>query len=80
MSVYHDFTSYCNALSNWLNTSGKIIDGEGYAIVRNELVSDEEFFAHNSRPEYQPVPRDNYDKSGIAPDKIIKQRGRRLKP
>lgn len=59
--IYHDLNSYLNALDNYNSTPGKIINGEGFYKVNDELVTDKEFFAHNSKPVYEAPQKVNVD-------------------
>jgi predicted homoserine dehydrogenase-like protein len=79
MSIYHSISDYINAKERW-KCAGTIIDGIGYFLVRGSLIPDQEYLAHNSKPVYQPMPRENSDGQNIAPDTIIKQKHKRLKP
>ena len=79
MSVYHHIGDFLKAQQRW-RCAGTIVDGIGHFLVKGNLVPDAEYFANNSKPVYQPMPRENSDKSGIAPDMIIKQKHKRRKP
>jgi hypothetical protein len=72
--IYHNFDSYTQALSNYINTPGKIINGNGYVLSNGEWVTDEEYNRHNSRPAFQYPNRQNSDGTNIASEIIIKKR------
>lgn len=76
MSVYHDFKSYFKALNHYLNTPFKIKNGLGYAVVKGNLIPEEEYWANNSRPLYQVPNVDNPDLQNIPNEVILKKKGR----
>lgn len=59
--IYHDFLAYLTALNSYNSTPGKIINGEGFYVVNDELIPDKEFFAHNSKPVYEAPQKINVD-------------------
>lgn len=71
--VYNSIKTYIRALDKYNNTWGKIICGNGYYLVNGHWVSDKEYFKHNSCPVYEPVPRENSDKTNIPPSIKIKK-------
>ena len=73
--IYHDFDSYSQALSNYINTPGRIVNGVGYVLANGEWVTNEEYNRHNSRPTFQLSPRNNCDGTCITPDTLVKKRG-----
>jgi len=74
--IYTNFTDYFKALNNYLSTGGTIINGNGFAIVKNQLIPDEEYWANNSRPLYQMPNVDNPDGQNIPNEVILKKKGR----
>jgi len=72
--IYHDFDSYSQALNNYINTPGRIVNGVGYVLSNGEWVTDEEYNRHNSRPRFQYANRINSDGTNIASEIMIKKR------
>ena len=70
--IYNEFSSYFKALNAYLNTGWTIKDGQGFAIINNELISNEEYWANNSRPLYQAVEKENPDKKNLPNEVKIK--------
>lgn len=71
--IYHSHKKYLRALDRYNQTLGKIINGEGFYVIGGELIPDKEYFNHNSRPVYEPMPRKNSDKTSIPPSVKIKK-------
>ena len=78
--IYTNFTDYFKALNNYLNTGGCIINGEGFALVKGQMIPDEEYWANNSRPLYQVAEKENPDKQNISQSVVIKSKYKRRKP
>ena len=76
MSVYHDLNLYLQAKDRYRNVLGKIINGVGYFEINGNLISDEEYHAHNTKPRYEPLPLDNPDGKNIKAGVKIRRKGR----
>lgn len=72
--IYHSISQYLEAKNDYLNTSGKIICGEGFYYVDGKLIPDKEYLKYNSLPTFEPIPRENIDKQNITPSIKIKKR------
>lgn len=72
--IINNHQDYMKAMERHENRSGKIIDGVGYFYVRNELIPDAEYLAHNTKPVYQPMPRENSDKQNMPNECIVKRK------
>ena len=78
--IYHKFSDYFKALNAYLNTGWTIVNGNGYAKIKNQLVSEQEYWANNSRPLYEYAPKPNPDGQNIAQSVVIKSKNKRRKP
>jgi hypothetical protein len=65
-------TMICNTISEYLkcldrfnNVHSRIVNGKMFVQVKNNWVAISEYLAHNSKPVYQPLRRDNPDGSNI---------------
>jgi len=72
--VYHSIESYLKAITRWRSMVGKIVNGVGYYLVRDEWIPDVEFFKHNTRPTYAIPEKDNPDGTSIASTVKVKSR------
>lgn len=68
--IFRSIKDYLKAKEAYLNTPGKIINGRGFYVVKGRLVPDKEYFKHNSRPVYEPPPKENPDKTKLPPSTI----------
>lgn len=72
--IYNNHESYLKALERYMATPGKIINGKGFNFVNGKWVKDKEYYAHNSKPTYEPMPKENSDKQNISPSIKVKRR------
>jgi len=70
--IFNSFEPYFKALNAYLNTGWTIRNGQGFAIVKNQLIPEQEYWANNSRPLYQAVEKENPDKKNISNEVKIK--------
>ena len=75
MNVYHSIAGYIEATVVYNNTRGKIVGGKGFYFVNGKWVCDEEYFAANQKPVYEPPPKQNADGTCI-PSSVMVQKDR----
>lgn len=63
--IYHDKYKYAIALERWRQSPMKIINGEGFVLVKGDWIPFSEYQRHNPKPCYEPPPVENEDTTQI---------------